>query len=338
MRVSKTFWLVFFSFAAVACGKSRWQVDISALDYAPRFERMDQAIFSINPNTATQQYDSLLQSIGTPYRDYIEDILRTGKADNPMTASLLMRFSTDPAWQALQAHVEQQFPDMTSYEQALSLALRRYAVIFGESGLPRLVAYNSGYNIGIYPADDWLGVGLEWYAGTDHQFVKQLPPDLFPQYKRDKMRPEYLVPNALRGFLLYRFREMEVPEELLSEMVHAGKVAFIAQVLLEDDDERRVLNLDAAHLAWCNKHEYEVWKNLVERDLIFSTNAMDINKLINDGPFTPGFPTESPGGLGRWIGYRMVAQFMDKNPDKTLAELLYRSDARSILKTYKPGR
>lgn len=322
----------------IGCSDERWGADTSVVDYEAEFIRLDQEVFRIAPAEALHEHSLLLEKYGLIYADYIEDVLHTGKADNAMTASLLMHFSTDPHWRGLQDHLERSFQNLEPFEDELEKAFKRYAVFFGESQLPMLVSYNSGYNVGVYPTDTWLGVGLEWFAGTDHRWVQQLPPTLFPQYKRDKMKPEYLVPNALRGWLLYRFRERLTDEEMLAEMVYAGKAAYLTQVLLQETDEQRIMNFTDAQMEWCREKEYEIWKNVVERDLVFSSDAMEINKMLNDGPFTPGLPQESPGGIGKWLGYRMVQHFMDRNSDVKLPELMQMNDNRRILKAYKPGR
>ncbi len=338
MSGPRCFVFCFVVLAAFGCAEPRFDADITSVDYEARFIRLDREVFALDTDHPLPRYNALTEEHRSIFGDYVEDIMRVGSVENPMTASLLMRFTSAPEWRGLQEHVESVFPDLKPFEAELGRALKRYAVLFGKNELPELAAYNSGFNVGIYPSDDWLGVGLEWYAGSDHKYVKQLPPDLFPQYKRDKMQPEYLVPNALRGWVLYTFRDLADEENLLAEMVFAGKAAYITAALLELTDAQRVLNYTEAQKDWCRKNEYDIWKSLVERDLIFIDDPMEINKMMNDGPFTPGMPPESPGGVGKWVGYRMVKQYVDKNPDLSLPALMAEKDYRKILKAYKPGR
>ena len=56
---------------------------------------------------------------------------------------------------------------------------------------------------------------------------------------------------------------------------------------------------------------------------------------MNDGPFTPGFPRESPGHVGEWIGWRMVQAYLEDNPATSWPDLLT-VDPRTVLKSYKP--
>ncbi|MDQ3101004.1 MAG: gliding motility lipoprotein GldB, partial [Bacteroidota bacterium] len=89
-------------------------------------------------------------------------------------------------------------------------------------------------------------------------------------------------------------------------------------------------------LAWVEANEYNIWKEIVSNDKLFSKKPDDIGQFLNDGPFTSGFPRESPGHIGEWIGYRMVRSYMEENPKMTFAQLFQIEDPREILKDYKP--
>jgi hypothetical protein len=60
-------------------------------------------------------------------------------------------------------------------------------------------------------------------------------------------------------------------------------------------------------------------------------------KYVSEGPTTGGFPKESPGNLGQWIGYRIVKSYMEKQPDNLMA-LMNENDYKKILHDsgYKP--
>jgi hypothetical protein len=40
-----------------------------------------------------------------------------------------------------------------------------------------------------------------------------------------------------------------------------------------------------------------MWNYLVENKILYSNKRMDILRYINDGPYTSGFPIESPARL-----------------------------------------
>ncbi len=335
LRFSQLAFLVIF---LSSCGGGRWDVDTTDVEYNAEFGRLDIAIFNMDPASAKEELEKVHSAYGPFANTYLQEIMQIGPVDNAMTPGLLMRFTTDPMWVELQSIIEERHPDLQAEANELANAFSRYAVLFDESRLPKLVAYNSGFNYGIYPSEDFLGVGLEWYSGHDFNIIKQLPPDLFPQYKRDKMKPEFLTINALKGWLFFKYQDILNDDDLLARMVFSGKVLYTAEALMGDVKEAELLNYTEEQLSWCKKNEFDIWKHFVEQDAIFSTDQTLINKMMNDGPFTPGMPPESPGGVGTWVGYRMVKAYMDKNKQETLPGMIYNSDNTRFLKHYKPGR
>ena len=310
-------------------------MDTETVDYAPRFLRLDQAVFAEASNFDATDVAHLNEAFGDFFGVYTQEIMQMPPPDNPMLPEFLNRFTSDPIWQRLQTTIKEVHPDLDAQEIRITEALKRYSVHFDRDTLPALVAYNSGFNVGIYPSSNYLGVGLEWYSGSENPIVKQLPPDLFPQYKRDKMKPRYLVPNTVKGWLFYTHQNL-VGETLLEQMAFRGKMLFITKVLTEDT-EANILNFSEAELEWCRESEYDIWDFFLKEDLLFSSDLKQINKILNDGPFTPGMPLESPGGVGNWVGLRMVEAFMEDNDEVSLKSLL-QVDEQRILKYYKPGR
>jgi len=322
-------------FILFACTSDRHSVDVSAVNYNAEFLRLDRAVFETPDHFDNREFAMLEKQFGTFLPVYFTSIMQMPPPDNPMLPDFLTRFTEDAIWQKLQTDIEMAYPDLAAQEEQLGNALKSYAVHFDEDSLPRLVAYNSGFNVGIYPSEQWLGVGLEWYLSPENDVVKKLPPDLFPQYKRDKMKPEYLAVNALKGYLFFKHQELS-GEDMLANLVFNGKILYIAKVLMEVTDAD-LLNYTSPQLEWAEDSEYAIWTYLLENDLVFSTDLRQINKMMNDGPFTPGMPPESPGGVGNWLGLQMVEAFMEENDKLTLQELI-KADKRRILEHYKPGK
>lgn len=321
-----------------SCNDSRWNADTSEVDYNGEIHRLDKTVFSLGDNMDQSNLVALQGEFDGFLNIYLKQIMQVGEAENAMTASLFQRFVTDPNWIELQSLIESKYPNLDKESAELENAFKRYAILFNDSNLPTLVAYNSGFNVGIYPDKEFLGIGLEWYCGNDLGIFNRLPPDLFPQYKRDKMMPEYMTINALKGWLFVKYQDKLNGQSLLNRMVFSGKINYIAAALHQNLSHRIILNYSEQQLEWCDNQEYEVWKFMLENDLIFSEEAMAVNKMMNDGPFTPGMPPESPGGVGNYIGYEMVKALMDRNDNLTLPDLLNMKNDREFLKNYKPGR
>lgn len=308
-------------------------MNTAKVNYEPVFLRLDKDLF--NSGLKDEQW---LTNINSKYKDfssiYFEEIMRIGNPANSMTAPLAERFTSDVIWRELQNTIEAEYPNMDTETQVMAEALKKYSVHFNETNIPELVAYNSGYNVGVYPSNEWLGVGLEWYCGTDHKVIDQLPADLFPEYKVQKMQRQYLVPNALKGFLYFKFQDQLANTNVLDRIVYAGKIHFLTDVLLSSVEPTTILNYSQAEYDWCEDNSILIWEYFLTNDLFYNEDPMQINKLVGDGPFTPGMPVESPGGVGNWVGYRMIAEFMDSNPDVSLEDLMNMKNNQVFLEYY----
>jgi hypothetical protein len=277
-----------------------------------------------------------LAEYGDFYRVYIEDILQGAPVEDPRLSAVLARFVQDPDWSATQEAVDSVLGDMEPQRAAFEDALKRLHVLFPDSLTPRIIAFNSGYNYGIFPTDSVLGVGVEWFIGKEHPVIGYLAPEAFPQYVKDRMLPEMLVPSAMKGWLLVHYTRDIRGADVLVNLVETGKVMALLDALLPDTDPSLKFAFSTEQLEWCKANEYNIWKEIVSKEMLFSKNADDIGRLMNDGPFTNGLPRESPGHIGEWIGFRMVQAYLKDHPDTSFEELFAMNDPNTILKSYKP--
>jgi uncharacterized protein YjaZ len=78
---------------------------------------------------------------------------------------------------------------------------------------------------------------------------------------------------------------------------------------------------------------------LVEKRELYSTDWRVITKYTQPAPFTNGLSQEqSPGRIGVFIGWRIVSEYMQRNVQVTLHELMNETDAQKILQHsgYRP--
>ena len=273
---------------------------------------------------------------GDFWRIYVEDILQAAPANDPRLPLMLTSFTMDPDWSSAQQAVDSVLGDLEPQRRDLQDAFKRMMVFFPSTHAPKVIAFNSGFNYGIYPVDSILGVGVEWFIGTEHPVIGYLSPDAFPQYVKDRMLPEMLVPAAVKGWLLVSFTRDIRGADLLTNLVETGKVMALLAALLPDTDPAQVFAFNKAQLARCEANEYMMWQEIVGEELLNSKKEDVIRRSMNDGPFTSGFPRESPGHVGEWIGYRMVKSYMVANPDMDFEALFAMDDTRAVLKHYKP--
>ena len=124
---------------------------------------------------------------------------------------------------------------------------------------------------------------------------------------------------------------------LSKEVIHAKKVSIIGSSSSDIADNIKV-GFTPDQLKWCNEYAGDVWKFMIERQLLYSTNPEETQKFMQDGPFTLSFGKDSPSRIGVWMGWQIVRKYMRENKTVTLEELFMNMDSQSILEKsgYKP--
>lgn len=332
-------WTTLFVAALLCTGcdrEPRTAVPIDDVSLTITIGRLDRDLFDDTGDSARTRSLKAYATYGEFYRTYIEDILQGAPLEDPRLFMVLERFTSDPDWASVQRAADSVLGDLEPQRLEFEGAFKRMKVLFPDSLTPRIIAFNSGFNYGIFPTDSVLGIGVEWFIGKDHPVIGYLAPESFPQYVKDRMRPEMLVPSAIKGWLLVHYTHDISGQDLLTNLVETGKVMTLLDALLPGTDASLKFAFSKEQLAWCEAKEYNIWKDVVSKDQLFSKSAEDIGRLMNDGPFTSGLPRESPGHIGEWIGFRMVQAYMADNPDLSFEQLMSIEDPRSILKSYKP--
>lgn len=273
---------------------------------------------------------------GSPfYKIYLKEVLQI-LPDSGTTFSLY-RFSGNPQWKELQTEIEKKYPTTDSIDQVLTTAFGRLKQLLPGKPTPDIYYFNSGFNVGIFPDSTLVGVGLEWYLGKDNRIIKSLPPD-FPKYQRDNMESWYLPGDVVKGWLLVNYIKQQDTKNVLEYIVFYGKVMYAAEAALQPIADTTLFSYTAQQMDWCYKQEKRIWKEFVDKDLLYSAADKDLMRLTVDGPFTTGFPQDGAPMAGVYIGWKMVADYMKKNPGTSLNDLMNRVTATEILKTYKPKK
>ena len=321
-----------------ACGGEGHRTGAGAPDEPVdiRIRRLDQDLFRGVRNEPTTFNLALQAEYGDLYATYVEDVLQATAAGDPRLPMVLTRFTMDPDWSAAQASADSAFGDMTAERALFNEAFTNLHRHFPDSLVPEVVIFNSGYNYGVLPADSVLGIGVEWFIGADHPVVARLAPENFPLYLKQRMRPDMLVPSAVKGWLLVHYTRDVQGGDLLTNLVETGKVMALLDAVLPGVDPAAKFAFTQEQLRWCEENEFQSWREIVGKEMLYSRKQDDIGRIMSDGPFTPGFPRESPGHIGEWIGYRMVQAHRKAHPDLTFAQLFAIDDPKVFLRSYKP--
>lgn len=339
-QMSKTasFILFLFSLSVVfqACKTNPFDVDVADVQIDFEVMRLDQDLFHAQTDDFKKLNTALDEKYGSFYGEYLSNIIGVGTPNSPMVETHLERFVKDANWQETQRQIDTVFGDLAMYNNRFEKAFRYYRYHFPVDTIPTVVYYNSGFNVGVYPTAEYLGVGLEWFLGTESPVIQRLAIESFPQYLKNKLKPDFMVNNAVKGWLMVKNQHRVQKEDLISLMIFHGKVLYMMDAIFPSATDEMKINYTADELAWCQKNEYNIWAHLVDADLLFTDDVKTLAGFLNDGPFTPAFQQKSPSRTGVWLGWQIVRQYMEKNSGYSLRDLLNEQNNQRILKRYKP--
>jgi len=339
MRFSRYLQVVLLVTLLAQCTSNPLDIDVSTVDMEYRSRRFDEPLFNSESTSIPKHYQDLYQNYGPFMQAFVEDIIQIGPLDDHNTALALSSFTSDPTVNELQAAIEETHTSrLADYDKELEDAFRHYLHYFDEE-IPEVIFYNSGLNFGVYPTPQHLGIGLDFYLSPDHEIVQNLPPDMFPQYFRDKMDGQYLAADALKGWLLVRHQDLMDQSNLLGQIMYYGKIMYLMDACMPNTPDHIKMTYTELETAWAEANESGVWRQLADEKVLYEIRMFEINKWIQDGPFTNAgsIPQESPARLGIWIAWQIVRDYMAKNPEVTLQQLLEQSDYQEMMRFYRPG-
>lgn len=178
----------------------------------------------------------------------------------------------------------------------------------------------------LYVSDSLIIIGLEYFGGPKATYRPQVY-----TYQLRRYQQEYLIPSIL-FFMSDRYVRTDPQDRtLLADMVGYGKAFEFVKHMLPETPDSLILGFSERDLTRTFNSQTQLWAFFVENKLLYEKGELIKQKYVGERPFTPEIGEEVPGGIGRWLGWRIVSSYLANNPEVTLQELMKTPDARQIL-------
>lgn len=338
--LKKFYFILFFSFLALfACENNRWRTDVSTISVNLNPQRFDLKLQKLSRQTFDEAGWSQLSAEFPHFAKlYLEGVMQFGRSGESEAIYTFNRFLNDEDIQELLEDVAKTYPENSLKKEfdRLEKGFQYYKYYFPNRPIPELRTFVSAFTFSTVASDRILGVGLDMYMGGDYEIYPKIG---IPQYKFKNFSRPYLVSDALKAWLISEF-ESPGAKNLLEQMVEQGKVLYLLEAFLQDTEDHLFMNYSKEDMAWCKTHEAQIWFHFIEMELLHTTDNIKIRKYMGDAPFIAGFPEGSPGRVGQWVGWQIVSDYMRKNKNVTLTQLMQTKNADLILQqsNYKPKR
>ena len=122
----------------------------------------------------------------------------------------------------------------------------------------------------------------------------------------------------------------------LEELVYQGKKLYLKDLWVPSAEDYIKIGYTEGELQWAEANEFYIWQYFIENELLYSTESKLLTRFISPGPFSRfnlELDSESPGSIGRYIGWKIIRSYV-KNNNTSLLQML-QMDAQSIFNKAK---
>lgn len=284
-----------------------------------------------------------LDQLKAKYPDFIHfylDTLAVGLSSNPEYSSnfeSVKLFLTHPDYRGLLDTVNHTFKNSADITKAITDALR-YAKYYDEAlVVPEHVYYFvSGLNdyTAVTRDDKDLAVGLDYAIGESYEPYFATGKSSFQTVK---FTPTYLPIWAMLAVYNNTYNNKEPRGSFIELAISRGKQLYFLTKVFPDIPFETIMGYTKEQLDWAEANQAQIYNFFKSQNIIFDKNLQQSMRFLNEGPFSPGMPQESPGNIGSYLGYKIVQAYADRSDDK-LVDIIKESDHLKIFNQskYKP--
>ncbi len=101
-------------------------------------------------------------------------------------------------------------------------------------------------------------------------------------------------------------------------------------MFLPDTPDSLKIGYTTSQMKWTLENEAQLWRLMIDQELLFRNDAAVNTRFIQDGPFTSGLP-RIPGHAWEMAGLASRQELYAKNPGTSLQQLFAQTDSQLIL-------
>jgi hypothetical protein len=325
-------------FVFTSCNHDRLKdVDVSAVQMTPvKILRLDQDVFFTNPDLFETATKKMQVKYGSFYTSFIFNVINHGE-EHDSVYKALKYFVLDRDMKEVFNETQKIFTEQEigNIERQLTDGFKHLKYHLPQTALPKQsVSFISGFNCNISTMDSTLGISLDAYLGNQNKFYQMLQ---LPKYKVRFMNINYVVSDAIRGWLIHCYDKNEQLNNLLNHMIFYGKLYYALDAALPNVEDSIKIQYSTVQMQYCKTFKKNLWAYFAEKNRLYNTDLKELAPFVSDGPFTSEISKDCPPRIAAYIGWQVVRAYMDKNPKVTLEQLM-NTEAQIILSKskYKP--
>lgn len=315
----KFFIILTVVFFIIQCKKNNVEDEINSIPISINFDRFDKKFYNIDSfklNDLKKEYSYL-------FPEKFDDIVWVNRRKDSL--QLILKNA-----------IEKKIENFDFVEDEINYLFKHVKYYFPKTNIPKIVTLinNVDYQSKIIYLDSLVLISLDTYLGKNHEIYNGIP-----NYIKYDMDISFLSSHIADKFL---DRKINYPNErtFLSQMLYYGKKLYLKEKLLPLKNDTILIGYSKKDFTWAKENEIYIWKYFIEKELLYNTDSKLIRRFLDPSPFSKFYleiDNQSPGKIGRWIGWQIVRSFMKKNPEVKIEDLIFKSSQELFIKSgYKP--
>ncbi|MCA1745186.1 MAG: hypothetical protein LC643_05690 [Bacteroidales bacterium] len=319
----------------MACSRGPKVPDVSHVEVDFKLVPFYEDLFAIHPDSFAGEAESLKARYGQYLEAYSLGVIAAGSTEDADFVENMQFFLAYEPNQEVLDTCRLVFGDTAPLEKELESAFKYYKHYFPEEAVPDVYLHISGFNQSVVVDSSWVSVSVEKYLGSDCVFYEWLS---IPVYLRRRMSPEKVVPDVMMALSMTQYAYNDSVDDLLNQMIYEGQLRYFVQQMVPDIADTTLFDYSSEQMSWVRTNEKRMWSTIVENKHLFSNDRMTLQRFVGKSPFTYYFGQESPGGVGIFIGYRIVEAYMKRHPETTLMQLMEMKNGHEFFRSarYQP--
>ncbi len=317
MRFSAALWGLFVVLLVNSCAKT----NEIALD------RLDQALFAAK---SPEQIRAFLAKNPIITKLYLR--ADDTASDSSIVAELHHRVN-DPELNVLYEQVQNEFPVVDTNGNGLAKQLgEAFANIkktYPDFKVPRVVTMATGFmGPDMIVTDSLIVIGLDYFAGPKAKYRPRGPE--FPQYILRRYSKDYIAPAVIFALSDKYNASNRADQTMLADMVYYGKGFVFAKAMMPTVADSLLIGYSDQQLTETYNAQDLVWAHFIDKQLLYETKPDVKERYMSERPFTAEIGGRCPGAIGRWVGWRVVGRYFDKQTTPSITDLMAEADAKKL--------
>ena len=335
----KYFFYLLIVFLFFSCSNKQLP-DVSNIKVDVALERFEEDFFVMDSLQTEKSLDALQLKYPSFAIDYLFNILgATPQKDS--TLKLVNLFINDAIYKQVSKDAQLQFKNFSVYKKEIEQSFKYIKYYFPKYNLPKKVITFIGPLDGVGTAltsTHDVAIGLQSFLGANYPIYNSAyVQEIYPSYITRKFAPSYITLNVVKNIVDEMYPYTHSGRPLIEQMVEKGKRLYLQDAFLPNIPDTVKMGYTANQLSECNNNEAYIFSFFVQNNLLFQREPSIIMPFITDGPKTQELSQTAPGNIGSFVGFKIVQNWMKKNKNKTLEQLMI-TPATTIFNeaNYKP--